>query len=92
MRCTESHGTTPEIDTLFIGAVNIDQQSAKKDRSGYAEINTDYVAVKFKYDRGVEPNVLPLGMFKSMRTRPGVEMECTNHCSLQEGSWWHMEG
>lgn len=63
------HDLSPEIDTLFIGTVNIDHLSSKKDNSWYADINAGYMSVKFKLDTGAETNVLPRTVFNSLKRK-----------------------
>lgn len=63
------NNVNPEIDTLFIGTVNIDQLDPKVDRSWFSEINVDNMSVKLKLDTGAEANVLPLRIFKSIKRK-----------------------
>ncbi|KAK7879228.1 hypothetical protein WMY93_033987 [Mugilogobius chulae] len=63
------HGLSPEIDTLFIGTVNINHINTKQDNSWYADIQAGYMSVKFKLDTGAETNVLPQTVYKSLKRK-----------------------
>lgn len=60
---------SPEIDTLFIGTVNIDQIRNESDNSWYADLKAGDMSVKFKLDTGAETNVLPQVVCKSLRRK-----------------------
>lgn len=46
------HDISPEIDTLFIGTVNIDQLNSSLDKSWYSEVRLDNMSIRFKLDTG----------------------------------------
>lgn len=74
------HDVTSEIDTLYIGTVNIDELNSKVYK-WYVTVNVDYMSVEFKLDTGAEANVLPLKTFKSMMRRARRERRA--HLQLQ---------
>ena len=75
------HDVAPEIDTLYIGTVNIDQLKSKADKSWHSNVNVDCMCVKFKLDTGAEANVLPLKVFTAMTRK--ARRERRTHLKLQ---------
>jgi len=65
------HNLSSEIDSLFIGTVNMDHISTKRDNSWYANIDAGNMSVKFKLDTGAETNVLPLAVYKALKRKDG---------------------
>lgn len=63
------HDLSPEIDTLFIGTVNVDQISDKSDNSWYADLKAGDMSTKFKLYTRAETNVLPQAMYKTMKRK-----------------------
>lgn len=75
------HDISPEIDTLFIGTVNIGQLDSSFNKSWYSEVRVDNMSIGFKLDTGAEANVLPLRMFKSIERMARRERRA--HLQLQ---------
>lgn len=77
------HDLSPEIGTLFIRIVNIDQISNKSDNSWYADLKAGDRSIKFKLDTGAETNVLPQAVYKSLKrqVRREKHVNCTTEAN-----------
>lgn len=55
------------VDSLFIGAVELKDRTNSMEKAWHADIDIGEVTVKFKLDSGAEANILPLDIYRSLK-------------------------